>query len=188
MTKNDRHNGIAIALLDARAGRDPRLVEQLTRLINRVYTTAESGIWRPGAERTTASELGEEIAAREIAVATRGEQITGVVRVHEVADDASEFGQLAADPVHRGIGVGRALVDFAERHSRESGMRAIRLELLVPRGWQHPSKEFLKAWYGRRGYRIIRTTTMDDAYPQLAPLLATPCNLEIYEKPLHGPG
>jgi hypothetical protein len=60
----------------------------------------------------------------------------------------------------------------------------MQLELLVPRGWKHPSKEFLEAWYGRRGYRLIRTSRLDDAYPQLAPLLATPCDLEIHQKPL----
>ena len=65
---------------------------------------------------------------------------------------------LVAAPEQRGTGVGRALVDFAERHSRERGLRAIQLELLVPRAWRHPSKEFLKAWYGRSGYRLIRTT------------------------------
>ena len=91
---------------------------------------------------------------------------------------------LVAAPQQRGTGIGRALVDFAERHSRERGLRAIQLELLVPRAWRHPSKEFLKAWYRRRGYRLIRTGRIDDAHPQLAPLLATPCDLAVHEKPL----
>jgi len=67
---------------------------------------------------------------------------------------------------------------------RKRGRRAMQLELLLPREWQHPSKEFLKAWYGRIGYRLIRTTTIDEAHPHLAPLLATPCDFAIYEKPL----
>jgi hypothetical protein len=58
------------------------------------------------------------------------------------------------------------------------------LELLLPRGWSHPEKEFLRAWYGHRGYRLSRISTMDDAYPHLAPMLATLCDLAIYEKPL----
>jgi hypothetical protein len=94
---------------------------------------------------------------------------------------------LTADPEHRGLGVGRALVDFAESNSRQRGRRAMLLEFLVPRTWQHPSKAFLKVWYGRRGYRVIRTTTLDESYPHLAPLLATACDLEIYEKPLQPP-
>ena len=91
---------------------------------------------------------------------------------------------LVSAPGHRGNGVGRDLVDFAEQHSRERGMRTIQLELLVPTAWQHSTKEFLKAWYGRIGYRQVRTSSIDDNYPHLAPLLATPCELTIYEKPL----
>ena len=60
----------------------------------------------------------------------------------------------------------------------------MQLELLLPRGWQHPTKEFLKGWYGRIGYRRVRTDSIDDAHPHLAPLLATPCDLAVYEKPL----
>jgi GNAT superfamily N-acetyltransferase len=106
------------------------------------------------------------------------------VRVHDVSGDTSEFGMLVAAHEHRGTGVGRALVDFAERESRERGRRAMQLELLVPRAWSHPTKEFLKAWYGRIGYRIIRTGSIEDAYPHLAPLLVTPCDLEIHGKAL----
>jgi Acetyltransferase (GNAT) family len=91
---------------------------------------------------------------------------------------------LVAAPDHRGTGVGRALLDFVERTGFERGMRAMQLELLVPRGWSHPSKESLRAWYGRRGYRIVGTGRLDDAYPQLAPPLATPCDFEIHHKPL----
>ena len=99
-----------------------------------------------------------------------------------------EFGILVAAPEHRGTGIGRALVAFAEHRNRGRGRRAMQLELLLPREWQHPSKEFLKAWYGRLGYRLIRTTTIDDSYPHLAPLPATPCDFAIHEKPLQAPG
>jgi GNAT superfamily N-acetyltransferase len=149
-----------------------------------VYATAESGLWREEATRTTATEVAQLIRAREIVVAVRQGRIVGSVRLHDVAADVSEFGLLVAAPDQRHTGVGCALLDFAEQHSRERGLRAIRLELLVPRNWSHPSKEFLKAWYGRRGHRLVRTGTIDGAYPHLAPLLATPCDLEIHEKPL----
>ena len=100
------------------------------------------------------------------------------------ADDASEFGMLVAAPEQRGTGVGRALVAHAEQDTRERGRPTMQLELLVPREWRHPHKEFLKAWYGRIGYRKVRTGSIDAAHPHLAPLLATPCDLEVYEKPL----
>jgi GNAT superfamily N-acetyltransferase len=184
MLEGMSRNDITLRLLAPADGDDARVVDRLTGLVNDVYATAESGLWHDGATRTTATELAQLIRAREIVVATRQGRIVGSVRLHDVAADVSEFGLLVAAPDQRHTGVGRALLDFAERHSRERGLRAIRLDLLVPRDRAHPSKEFLKAWYGRRGYRLVRTGTIDGAYPHLAPLLVTPCDLEIHEKPL----
>jgi GNAT superfamily N-acetyltransferase len=175
---------LAVGLLGPAASDDARLVEELTDLINRVYAHAESGLWRDGVTRTTTSEVAGLIRARQIAVATRDGRIVGGVKVHDVSDDTSEFGLLVAAPDERGTGVGSALLDYVERRAIERGLRAIQLELFVPRDWPHPSKEFLKAWYGRRGYRVVRTVKLDDAYPHMAPLLATPCELEIHQKPV----
>jgi GNAT superfamily N-acetyltransferase len=147
-----------------------------------VYEVTERGLWRDGFTRTTATQVNEMIRAEEIAVATRHGRIVGSVRVHDVAADTSEAGLLVADPDQRDTGIGRALLDFVEDRSRERGLRTVQLELLVPLAWSHPSKEFLRAWYRRRGYRVSRTQSFEDAYPQVAPLLATPCELEIYEK------
>ena len=178
-------NAIAVRLLDATAGRDTLLADQLAELVNTVYATAERGLWREGTTRTSAAAMAELIAADQIAVATTPEgDIVGSIRIHDISVDASEFGMLVSAPGHRGTGVGRALREFVEERCRERGLRAIRLELLVPQRWRHPSKEFLKAWYGRSGYRLVRTSRLDDDYPHLAPLLATPCDLEIREKPL----
>jgi ribosomal protein S18 acetylase RimI-like enzyme len=175
---------VAVRLLDPAAGGDAGLVEQLSELINGVYATAEHGLWRDGATRTTPSALAGLIEAREIAVATVGGRLVGAVRVQAISDATGEFGMLVADPEYRGIGVGRALIAFAERHSRDRGLRAMQLELLVPRTWRHPSKVFLDDWYRRIGYRVIRTISLDDMYAELSPLLATPCELVVYEKPL----
>ena len=60
----------------------------------------------------------------------------------------------------------------------------MRLELLVPCDWSHASKEFLTAWYERRGYRRVATSSMEDAYPRLAPLMITRCELQIHRKNL----
>jgi GNAT superfamily N-acetyltransferase len=174
----------AIRTLEPAAATDRDLVERLARLINDVYVVAESGMWRDDATRTTPDEVAGLIEAGEIVVATDDGAITGSVRLHDVSGDAAEFGLLVADPTLRNTGIGRALLDFAEEQSRERGLRAMRLELLVPREWTHPSKEFLRGWYGRRGYRRVRTGTLEAAYPHLAPMLATPCDLEVHEKSL----
>jgi GNAT superfamily N-acetyltransferase len=154
-------------------------VDAVVRLVNAVYAEAERGLWRDGMTRTTAAEVAGLVAAQEIAGAYGEGELIGVVWV---AGDGGEFGMLAAG--RRGAGVGRALVDFAEDRGRERGAPAMRLELLVPREFPHPGKEFLAAWYGRRGYRRLAGTTVAAAHPHLAHLLATPCDVHRYEKPL----
>ena len=181
-------DALVVRLLEPAAAYDGTLVAQLTSMINDVYLASESGLWRPEATRTTASEVAELIRAGQIAVASLDGEVVGSVRVRDVAGDASEFGMLVAAPAHRGAGVGRALLDFVERRARERGLRAVRLELLVPRTWPHPFKEFLSTWYGRRGYQIVRTERLEGHYPHLAPLLATPCDVQIREKPLRRTG
>lgn len=177
---------ISVELLDPAAAADGVLVEQLTDLVNDVYAASEDGLWRDGALRTTASEMAAFIKAGQIAVATVGGRLAGSVRVQMLSDVAGEFGLLAADPEQRGIGVGRELVAFAERTSRDRGLQAMQLELLVPSTWSHPSKRFLEEWYRRMGYEVIRQTSVDDLQPELAPLLATPCEFVVYEKALNG--
>jgi GNAT superfamily N-acetyltransferase len=175
---------IEIQLLPAAASDDATLMQRVTDLTNDVYAVAEHGLWTDGATRTTVDEVAELTRAGQIAVALRRGRVVGCVRVQRLDDGTGEFGMLAADPAHRGVGVGRELVRFAERKCRADGLGVMQLELLVPRGWTHPTKEFLDAWYTRIGYRVARTGTVDEAYPALAPLLATPCDFVLYRKDL----
>ncbi|HEY1305393.1 MAG TPA: GNAT family N-acetyltransferase [Vicinamibacterales bacterium] len=166
------------------ADADTDLVREITDLVNRVYTDAEQGLWVQGATRTTIKEMTELIAAGEIAVARMDGRIAGVVRVRQLDARTGEFGMLVADPAHRGEGIGRQLVAFAEDTSRRRDLIVMQLELLVPREWTHPTKAFLHTWYTRIGYRPVQSDTIDESYPQLAPLLATPCDFVVYHKDL----
>jgi GNAT superfamily N-acetyltransferase len=173
-----------IELLPAADADDQGLVGEIADLVNRVYAVAEAGLWVDGAARTTSAELAEMIAAGQIAAARADGRIVGSVRVQRLDDRVGEFGMLVADPARRGEGIGRELIRFAEELSRDRGLAVMQLELLVPRDWSHPTKEFLHAWYTRIGYQPVRRGDIGDPYPHLAPLLATPCDFVIYEKPL----
>jgi GNAT superfamily N-acetyltransferase len=173
-----------VQLLPATAADDATLMERIADLINEVYAVAEEGLWIDGATRTTVDGVAELTRAGEIAVARVRGGIVGCVRVQRLDEGTGEFGMLVADPAHRGDGIGRELIRFAERSCREDGLATMQLELLVPRDWTHPTKEFLAAWYTRIGYRVARTGTIDEAYPALAPQLATPCDFVIYQKDL----
>jgi GNAT superfamily N-acetyltransferase len=168
-------------------GNDATLAADLADLINGVYRVAEEGLWREGMTRTTAADMAELIPTGQVAVAERDGAVVGTVHVEDVDDGATIFGMLAVSPGERGAGIGGALIVFAEQQAAARGRRAMRLELLVPRGWRHPSKELLKAWYARLGYRVVGRGRMDAIYPQLAVRLACPCDLLTYEKRLEGP-
>lgn len=183
---------VVIEMVGPSGAGDVELVGRMADLVNRVYAVAEEGLWAPGWARTSAGDLAGLVGAGEIAVARRdggdGGDVVGVVRVHDVDDEVGEFGMLAADPAHRGRGIGRDLVAFAEQRCGRRGRSVMQLELLVPRGPVHPGKASLDAWYTRLGYRPVHTGALGDNYPQLAPQLATPCDLVTYHKPLTPPG
>jgi GNAT superfamily N-acetyltransferase len=159
-------------------------VDSLTELINRVYADGERGLWIDGAARTDAVEVAAIIRSRELVVARVDGVVVGAVRLQVLSDEVGEFGMLVADPDRRGIGIGRDLVAYAEQWAQEQGLAQMQLELLVPRTWSHPVKEFLRGWYTRIGYQQVRTAQLEEAYPALQPLLATPCDFLIFRKKL----
>src|SRR5262245_32138230 len=148
---DDADTTIRVESLSPAHATDDALAARLAALINEVYAVGERGLWIDGRMRTTPEEVIDLLGRGEIAVASRQAQIAGVIRIHDLDDRTGEFGMLAADPACRGIGIGSALVSHAERLCRERGRVTMQLELLVPTTWSHPSKEFLKQWYGRLG-------------------------------------
>jgi len=117
-------------------------------------------------------------------VVRSGGRVVGAVRVQRLEDGAGEFGMLVAAPEERGTGIGRDLVAFAEDWARERGLPRMHLELLVPRGWEHPVKEFLRGWYTRIGYRVVREGDFAADHPALVPHLACPCDFLVFRKDL----
>ncbi|MEI5584613.1 MULTISPECIES: GNAT family N-acetyltransferase [unclassified Agromyces] len=176
--------GFRVALEPPESATDAELVAAVAGLVNRVYDEAEAGLWRAGAERTRPAEIAQLIADGQIATARLGGRVVGSVRIRRLDAGTAEFGMLAADPERRGLGIGRELVAFAESLTAERGARTMQLELLVPTSWTHPSKAFLRTWYERIGYRVVRTAHLAELYPDLAPLLATECDLLVFHKPL----
>ncbi|MFS8096795.1 GNAT family N-acetyltransferase [Lentzea alba] len=163
---------------------DVSLAPEIAGLVNRVYAEAEAGIWVDGAARTTEAEVEGLIGAGQIAVTRSDSRVVGAVRIQRLDDGVGEFGMLVAAPEERGTGVGRNLVSFAEGWARAQGLPRMQLELLVPRTWAHPSKEFLKGWYTRIGYRVVRTGDFGADYPELVPHLACPCDFLVFHKDL----
>lgn len=173
-----------IQLLPAEAAADVDLMRQVAELINRVYAAAENGQWLPGTTRTSVAEITALTGAGQIVVARLDGAVVGAIRMRYLDADTGETGMLAADPAHRGLGIGRELRRFVTDLFRRRGITTLQIELLVPRGWEQPSKQFMAEWNERSGYRVVRTGQLQEQYPELAPLLVTPCDFVIYHKAL----
>jgi GNAT superfamily N-acetyltransferase len=153
----------------------------LVQLINDVYDVAEDGMWKQKGVRTNLEELRKLIEQKRLIVATSNGNIIGCVKVDR-AEEIGEFGMLVVDPNIRSQGVGRILVTAAEDWAIEQGYHEMQLELLTPRTWKQPSKEFNRAWYNRLGYVPQRTEPFEKDYAQFAALLATECDFTIWRK------
>lgn len=175
---------LEVALVPAAAAADAAFVEQVADLVNVVYADAEAGLWRDGAERVTREQAAGIVRTGELATARLDGELVGAVRLQRLDGGLGEFGMLVASPAHRGVGIGRELVAFAEDWARRQGLPRMQLELLVPQAWTHPVKAFLHGWYTRIGYRHVRTGRLDDDYPGMEAQLATPCEFRIYHKTL----
>jgi GNAT superfamily N-acetyltransferase len=175
---------VEVAIVPQADAADNVLMARIAELVNRVYAEAEKGLWRDGADRTDAPGIAAMVHAGELAVARLDGRLVGAVRIRRLDPGLAEFGMLVASPEHRGIGIGRALVAFAKDWARQQGLSRMQLEVLAPRTWTHPVKEFLRDWYTRIGYRQTRTGRLADACPALQPQLATPCDFAVYHKNL----
>jgi GNAT superfamily N-acetyltransferase len=159
-------------------------IKALSDLINEVYDEAESGMWKRTGTRTNCDEVERLLRAQALILAEIDGALVGSVNVNLMREGVGEFGMLVADRNYRGEGIGSALVKHAERWAREHACHTMRLEILTPRHWTHPSKEFLRQWYSRIGYSPQTTEPFEFMYPELVPELATECDFTVWHKSL----
>jgi len=157
---------------------------RLMRLINEVYADAESGMWKPSAKRVSKTEVEDLLRKSMLILGEFDGEIVGSIKYQIINETTSEFGILVADRNYRGKGIGTVLVDAAEQKARSDNKKTMRLELLTPRHWQHPSKEFLKGWYSRLGYEPSFSEPFEKTNPEKVDMLAAECDFTVWLKEL----
>jgi ribosomal protein S18 acetylase RimI-like enzyme len=112
--------GTRADLRDAHASDVPRL----TALVEAAY--------RPWIERIDAiprpmkDDYAEVVRTRRVTVAERGGEIVGLI-VLDVSEGTFLIENVAVDPEHRGTGIGRTLLEHAERAALDEGHSTVYL-------------------------------------------------------------
>ncbi len=159
-------------------------MNSIVNLVNDVYDVAEENMWKETGARTSLLEIESLLQEGRLMVVERDKKIIGLVKLSTIDEDTGELGMLVVDPSARRQNLGRTLVESAETWAKSEGFKTMQLQLLTPRTWKHPTKEFLKGWYSRMGYTPQSTACFDEDYPDLVNLLACECDLTTWTKPM----
>ncbi|KAF5562495.1 hypothetical protein FPHYL_5689 [Fusarium phyllophilum] len=177
---------IIVKIPPASDAEDKTLVSTLTDIVNTAYKKAESDIFIPSYQRTSAADITKFLGNGQLAVAylQPNNEPIGCVFIKLITPALGEFGMLALDPQYQGTGVGRQLAVFAEDECRRRGCTTMQLEILVPMTFHHEGKARLLGWYTRMGYELVKLGDFADDYPDLVNLLAGPTEYRVFEKSL----
>ncbi len=165
----------------------PADVDAIVALVNSAYRgessragwTTEADIL--GGQRTDAEEIARLVATdgSAILLCLRGGETIGSVHVERVDAALAYMGMLVIRPVLQGRGLGRWLMDEAERHVRaEWGAGRMQMQVITLR-------QELIAYYVRRGYlRTGETRPFPAADPKFGLPRVEGLMFEVLEKPL----
>ncbi|TRX99053.1 hypothetical protein FHL15_000395 [Xylaria flabelliformis] len=108
------------------------------------------------------------------------EKLAGCIRIKKFSPTTGGFRTLVVDPAYRKTGLERRLIRFAEKRCRDDlGLTAMRQEFLNPKYRTKPPK-----YLSRLGYVMTEVCNIEEAYPELRPLLPGPTKYYVIEKQL----
>ena len=95
----------------------------------------------------------------------------------------ADLGMLCVKEDQTGKGIGKLLILESEKRSKEMGCTTMRLEILSPRDWKHPTKTWLDVWYTQKmGYTKGALEDFTECFPEHAARLKDPCVFTTYHK------
>jgi len=100
--------------------------EAVARIVNQAYEVERFFVL---GDRTSSQDVLAHVRRGILLVATEGEATVGCVYA-EIHGDRGSFGMLAVAPGRQGAGLGRQLIDAAERHIRDAGGRSIDIRVV----------------------------------------------------------
>ncbi|MBX7147164.1 MAG: GNAT family N-acetyltransferase [Alphaproteobacteria bacterium] len=158
------------------------IIHHLCKLVNEAYEKGEFDMWKENIQRIDFQSMFKIIQNKSLFIAQIMNQIVGCIKINCINDKIAEFGMLATDEKYQNKGIGKNLIKTAETWAKSNNHTIMQLEILTPRNWVHPNKEFLKIWYTKMGYIYQSTLDVKKSYPELALDLKTECDFLIYQK------
>ncbi|KAI0441399.1 hypothetical protein F4803DRAFT_576551 [Xylaria telfairii] len=181
---------VQIEIPPASVADDEAFVQLLVEIINVEYRWGEAGVVVDGTKRTTASEVADQLRARQLSVAfltlpDGHREAIGCIFVKKISATHGTLGLLAVRSEHHGGGLARDLVRFGEERCRRAfNLKTMRVELLVPTTFESAHKLRLQTWYERMGYVLVSMGDFGADYPHMIPLLLGPVEYRVFEKTL----
>ncbi|KAI0390114.1 hypothetical protein F5Y17DRAFT_83542 [Xylariaceae sp. FL0594] len=181
---------VTIEIPPASVADDEALVRALVDIINVEYRWGEAGVVVDGTQRTTITEVADQLRARQLSVAfltsTGGHrEAIGCIHVKKLSATHGNLGLLAVRAGHQGTGLARDLVRFGEdRCRRVFKAKTMQIELLVPTTFASAHKARLQTWYERMGYVMASMGDFGADYPHMIPVLLGPVEYRVFEKDL----
>ena len=123
--------------------------------------------------RTDESDVARHMSSGRFLLAEDAQGIAASVYV-EINSARGYFGMLSVDPVRQGTGLGRVMIEAAERFAREHGCTHMDITVLSLRTELPP-------FYRKFGYREIGT---EPFLLEAGRQLSEPCHCILMEKPL----
>ncbi len=161
--------------------------QTVIEMVNDVYYTSERKFWSEGYYRIDENDFERYIANDWLFVCVDADDsLVGCVLFKQESEDTTSFSMLVCHPDHRKKGIGRKLVDFVTSKAMEEGNQFMQLEILSPKDWVHEEKKFLKEWYGKLGYQLVREVNFKDYYPDHSVYMKCELIFSLYRKSLLG--
>lgn len=168
---------------DVLTGERIGLPDVMQRLERGSFLVCEAEAGGPGAradERSEASSRrefgGEDGLGRNPGSARGFGALAGCVYV-ELRGTTGYLGLVSVASTRQSLGLGRDLMAAAEGWLQEAGCGVCQL-------WVLSSRPELLAWYGRRGYRVVRTEPFEAVNPPPTRKPLRPVHFEIMERDL----
>lgn len=162
-------------------------LSKMHSLLVHAYAITEKEIWGDNYSRLSLEEFKVFIAASEVYLARLEKEIVGSIHVSRLDEESFSFGLLSANFKQKGLGIGRKLIETAEKHALSKHAKFMKIEILRPSNVDLPQKTQLDEWYRRQGYIFLNSMRFEERKPDKAEkalALITPSQFDCYEKVL----